>query len=135
MGAMQVPRQLSPGQGGVHGSAQDGGTAVAGTSSFGMSGINAHMLLSAGGQCPHVRLLLLSTPSVLAKTIPEALPECTDAVPTLHNFIEMIDGSIPAMCRWLLTFSGRRAECGRCRCHSTSSKERQAPQPARQSLL
>ncbi len=52
MGSLaQVPRQLSPGQA----SGQIGDAAVAGTSSFGMSGINAHMLLSAGGLKLQVR--------------------------------------------------------------------------------
>lgn len=52
MGSLpQVPRQLSPGQAG----GQTGDAAVAGTSSFGMSGINAHMLLSAGGLKLQVR--------------------------------------------------------------------------------
>lgn len=59
---MQVPRQLSPGQAGALG--QDGLTAVAGTSSFGMSGINAHMLLSAGGEAAHVRACF---PSITCK--------------------------------------------------------------------
>ncbi len=60
---MQVPRQLSPGQAGALG--QDGCAAVAGTSSFGMSGINAHMLLSAGGQTAQVRFCVFELCSTI----------------------------------------------------------------------